>query len=486
MPPQDGQEVLPFDPVERLRDQAERADDAEVPWLDVIRDLLRLGRAAAAAVTTKRREEVELLLEWRDAMAEEIRVVVTQAGATGSLVAGDALREVTALLETALAAVGEASDARKVVAAHAVAVGLDRAVYQALRHFFQAENSRLIAEGEVYPVQSFDLVAPTQLIPKPFNTAPASVQDLAFDYTEHLRLGDYRASQYRFIVDWDAHDRLAELATVRELRLAACQPNRDLSEYRLVPEPTSEGFPEGGAIDDAFENHGPSDPDQGDVVQELVQLASAQGCQVVVVPEYALTVEQRRTVFKSLDEMTDPPILVIGGSARIDVGENTVNQACLWMPRGGRYPLTKVNPATVEGRTEDVDWAAREIRVFVTRRFTVAAVVCRDIMSQTIRRQLEDIGVTLLLVPAMAGRTRTLVDNACELVSATQAFVAVGNGPALWLNEEPDADRTQAAFHGPYGSPGGPTEVPPAAAALQGPGVVIFDVPNRTVSTLKA
>jgi len=122
--------------------------------------------------------------------------------------------------------------------------------------------------------------------------------------------------------------------------------------------------------------------------------------------------------------------------------------------------------------------------VFVTRRFTIAVTICRDIMAATVRRQLEDLGVTLLIVPAMTPKTRTLVDNACELVATNQAFVVVAKAPALWRSETPHQDRAQAAFHAAYGTPGGPREVPPNAEALTEPGIVVFDAYERTVVAL--
>jgi len=306
-----------LDLVEFLRATAEDAGSSELPWLHVIEELLRRGRAGTATVTGLSRDEVDAMLAWREDVAAEVTAIVRRAGDVSSLVEHDVLVAVAERVNEALTVTYDVSPARLVVAGHAVALGLDRAVRRTLETFFLAENAQVIRDGAVYPVRHLDLTEPSRLIPEPFNTSPVSVQDLAFDRTAGLRLGDHRADEYRFVLDGDAHDRLAELATVQRLRIAACQPNVRLDEYDLRPEPGEEGFPPADASDDRFANHGPTSPDQEEVAKRLLSIACAHGCQVIVLPEYALTEAQRAGVFAFLGQLAETPVLVVGGSARI-------------------------------------------------------------------------------------------------------------------------------------------------------------------------
>lgn len=176
-------------------------------------------------------------------------------------------------------------------------------------------------------------------------------------------------------------------------------------------------------------------------------------------------------------------MLVVAGTAEIEVASNTVrNQAILWMPRGEPIPLTKSLPAVLDGYSEDVDTGTSTVRVFMTERWAIAVLICRDAFEARIIRQLEDIGVNLVLVPAMTPKTGTLVGSVSSLPARSQTFVAVAVAPATWPGREDG--RCQACFHGPYDDHPEPVLCPRAGEQADQRGVWLFDAYHREVDRL--
>lgn len=121
---------------------------------------------------------------------------------------------------------------------------------------------------------------------------------------------------------------LARIEVVAERWRGAVELSLD--EYHIQ---TIESGP--GSETHRFVNHGPRVPIHLQTVERLIELMDGQQAAVAMFPEYTIAVGQREPVAAMLRGMDDPPILVVGGSACVEVDDGVfVNQAVLWMPRG--------------------------------------------------------------------------------------------------------------------------------------------------------
>lgn len=92
-----------------------------------------------------------------------------------------------------------------------------------------------------------------------------------------------------------------------------------------------------------------------------------------------------------------------------------------------------------------------ELRVFRAHEFTVAVVICMDALEMRLWPRLADLGVNLIVIPAMSEKTASMASNAGLVVASCQAFVVLANGPASMLGHQRGSpDRHEAGFIGPY------------------------------------
>lgn len=256
----------------------------------------------------------------------------------------------------------------------------------------------------------------------------------------------------------DAYDRLSMLADAQNIRIACCQPNLTRGEFEVVKYGNE---PDDGAIDRRFRNRGPSSSEHPKRLEAQLRAALDCDADVVVFPEYCVREADRSVLEAILAEADAPPSVVVGGTTEQWSCEHTgehedacrpVNEAVLWMS-DGVYTLPKLIPANMGGVREDIAPGAGEVRVFLSGHWALCVLICRDAMDPAIMQQVCDLGVSLLLVPAMSGKTTTLVQRATSLTAWTQGLVAVAVAPAVWFedadNSHHELDRAQAAYHGP-------------------------------------
>jgi predicted amidohydrolase len=374
-----------------------------------------------------------------------------------------------------------------VVACRVLALAIDDVMYPtALADWFRAAGSLELRPDAIYPLvaEPFD---PRPHLPGSPNSDPLPLEDERIDETPHLRLGSDETRSYRFVLDWDAYDHLAAVADQSQLGIAACQPNVELSEFDIEwPAPTLPG-----SEDPTFRNGGPKDPaGQVRVLLEQLDLAADHEADIVIFPEYTVLAEHRDELGARLRQLERRPSIVVGGTCEAclcdDHDEGScvpVNQAALWIA-DGVHPLLKLIPAAVDGAIERIDTSRSHVKVFVSHRWVLAVLICRDALSPDILNQLESLRVNLLLVPAMSGKTTTLAQRVTGMTGRTQAFTALAVAPALW-GEDLDDARLQAAFSAPYGDRVAPFQAPPPEERpLGSKGVWLFDTRRQDVRWL--
>lgn len=159
------------------------------------------------------------------------------------------------------------------------------------------------------------------------------------------------------------------------------------------------------------------------------------------------------------------------------------------------------------GLDEDIVPApGREVRVWMSGRWAVCALICFDAMSEDLIRGLSRVGVNLLLVPAMTARRGSLVRSLVELTNRSQAFCVLACAPAVFSadddercgDEDPgeggqepaagaEAQPFDAAFDGPYEETAGALIVPDGEQPEgDGLGIWVFDARDRSATWTQA
>lgn len=475
------------DDVVALLEEAATARGRAGTWVGLIERLLRVGHEDAW---------------WRDASTDERRLfeeLVTDLDVEWRVACGDLLS--ARVDETTVQQLIEVlHDSRPALDAFQGPVGLavchslanvldDTMMVTGLMDRFRDTGELLLQPGEIHPV-GLSRMDPRPLLAGMPTSDPANLAERRLDATRHLALGSQRTARYRFVLDWDATGRLADLAGRSSLRVGCSQPNLTLEEFDI------QVHREEGGLAPAFRNLGPNGGEQAERLLEQLPLAAAASADVLVYPEYTVPLEARDEVEHALDELgAQRPSVVVGGTAerlacedQHDHGANcvVVNEAVLWF-RDGAATLRKLIPARMDTGVEGISGAGGEVRVFVSGDWALCVLVCRDAMSVDIHEQLVEVGVSLLLVPAMSGKTTTLVERATSITSWTQAFVAVAVAPAQWFDDDRERDRVQAAYHGPDAASLGP-DVAPALAdrPRRERGLWVFDSNDRSAVTFRS
>ncbi|MEV4999865.1 hypothetical protein [Nocardioides sp. LML1-1-1.1] len=466
----------------------------ETRWLDLASALLRfchVHRPAPAAwslvggepwVTMSDLQTVVVgRLRRADGLADDEAAVSSFATIAARAALADLL---PAELDRAPAWFGGDAAMGAAVVARAVAGAVDEVYGSTFVEHFHARGEHRLRVGEAYPVLPRSPAA--FLGEHRPNSRPSNLPTRELTALPHLRLA-LRDTSVDYVLDFDSWNRLGPLGSDQSLRIAIGQPNLALDELDIhrAEEPRR------------YTNRGPRAPErQARRVARLAAAAGEAGADVLLLPEYTLnddTVDHLRPLLRDLRRA---PRLVVGGSCGITESGALLNEA--WLCLSGTWPSVlhevvtppKLSPAPVDGYEENIE-AGSEVRVHVGQRWTIAVLICRDAMNTDVLHQLAEIGVNLVLVPAMTSKSRSMTELVTPLLASSQAFVALVAGPAHWVRRLPEpaparGSRVEAVFGAPYDEGPPLVELPRAddPATCPAPtarGVWIHDSAERTV-----
>jgi hypothetical protein len=348
-----------------------------------------------------------------------------------------------------------------VVRAHAVACAIDDMRFDLFPGRFNDRGVIELSDSDVYPVGEPDY---SELEWRGLVSRPSSLPR-GPDETLHLRLARSWVKDFEIIFDFRAADALDDLSSA-PVRIATCHPNATVADL-IPPEPDEHA---------RFFGLGPADSQkQTDVALQLLHIAVAQAADVVVFPELSVNEDVLAALEDAFLEERLPKLLVAGSRHTIDKGGFPRNEAIAWV-RG--YPEAirhhKIRPYRYESDgsvyVEGIYLEPRpRLTVHSTGSRSICLVICRDLLDGKLVNLLTELGVHLVLVPAMSPKMSSFAGAAGQIVWQTQAFVAIANNPAVWgTTIENDADEVAEPDSSGGRSQGTPAKSRPAATAIFG------------------
>ncbi len=299
------------------------------------------------------------------------------------------------------------------VAVHAIATAIDDHAHAAFFGRFDDTRTRLRV-GDPFPVPAPE--AARELF-GPHLTAQPDRQDDRVDHTAHLRL---LAADHGFYVVLDGRVRLPAPAAGRLIAVAV--PSTEL------PIDASHAWTT-DAAGHRFRDVGPADPEaQWHRIAGLLTRAEHHGAWAVVLPELALTAPLVARVEAWLATARRVAIVAAGSYHSSYAGTRRRNVAPIIARDRRARSHAKVFPFVHGGQVEDIR-PGRRMTIWATRRWSFAALVCRDLLSTRVVPLLEDLRVRLVFAPAFSPRTAELETMARYLAVRTQGAVIVANTP---------------------------------------------------------
>lgn len=423
------------------------ADPLSVSWVDVVREALTFVRDNPPTAESWQLE-AGLVGAYSLVTQHEIKKALVKAASevagddeTAAPASGPNMLEIETVAAVVSKATGDlaqplvAPSLTAAVVANALARAVDEVHADAFMGWFRANLEITLKPGELYPVSRHDLTS--VMGPHSLNTEPARLPSRSLTRTARLALAGERAVEYEYVVDFRLWGRLAPFADGDRLTIAVLQPSLDLSEFDV----------DWDHEERSFVNKGPHDADRVlKVVKRQIRQAADEGADLIVLPEYAIDDATWAELENSTSVAVRKPTLLVAGVSCGTENGRVANEAKLIVttpkmsPLGTR-PHLKLHGARIadyvkgrDGKVEKVTYQEKviegaEVRVYVSDNWTVAVLTCLDAMLPSIIDQLADIGVNLLIVPAMTPRTATMVSQVRRLQSESQAFTVIGAGP---------------------------------------------------------
>jgi hypothetical protein len=313
----------------------------------------------------------------------------------------------------------EASEIPLVVRARAIAVGLDRALgTRFYGPFREAGALRLKPDHPVLTTRP-----PLKEILGSLNPRPERL-DPRVDRVPNLRLAPSDLHHFEIDLDFSHQDRLGPLIDEKNQVFATCHPNRSLKEF----EPLNADTPA-----DSFFWFQPRDAERQDkIVRALLEQAVTAGAGVVLFPELCLEAEAARCWLAELESPPPPVRLLVAGSHHAVVNGKRRNQA-LALLRGRKEPLKHWKIFRYVDKKlgrEDIYEDMPRLTVYFSGGWSLAILICKDFLVDTVRRMLEALAVNMVLVPSMTGSATPFEGFVPLLTQTQQALVVMANSPA--------------------------------------------------------
>ncbi len=333
-------------------------------------------------------------------------------------------------------------DMPDVVCARAIAWGLDDSkgdkFFDMLRNDALGGAMRLESDMAI-PVSSpslADIFAPGR---REANSEPLTV-GMPVDQLRHMRLAPSDFRHFEITIDYSFAKALTflEQPRVKHIRFAVAALNWDRGEFEVPPSGAAREF----AVPFFPVSHKDRDL-QLNRLRQVVRQANENEAYVLVLPELSL-VEDDVAALSALMESFDGTLrLLVAGSYHTVEESRQLNRAESLVRTSDeegekvrswshdkfsefsyREPGSKVD--NVEQITRD-----RKLRLVMTRGFVLLVVICKDLLEVDCRRLADELGVTLLLVPAMTPKTQAFEAIATNLTATNQAFSVIANNPVL-------------------------------------------------------
>ncbi len=289
--------------------------------------------------------------------------------------------------------------------------------------------------------------------------------DGRLDALPHLRLAGAWARELEVVLDgdWRTWHALPQLQAGD--RLACAVPNETLAEFHI-----GRGVVEGRPV---FFDVRPAagDGDQTARCLELLELAAAQDCRIVVFPELAVPRATVDAMARWLAEQ-DRIELVVAGShhRRARTGWHNESQLLFagWRERRRHRKFRPYSFADVDGgarvkRTEHLAPAPARVRAYLSPSWTLAVLICKDLVLEPVPRMLAEVRANLVLVPALTFKMDAFRTAAADVATWAQGVAVVANAA---LGMRPRGSRNEVVVALPSQETSLFAEIPPARSIL--------------------
>jgi len=227
--------------------------------------------------------------------------------------------------------------------------------------------------------------------------------------------------ELELVAGWD------ELDAIDSATKAACVVPSCASSLR----PPALEFRDGEHI---FFGIGPKEPVSAlEAARAQLEGALGEGAQILVLPEVCLDTDEVHSLRAFLESRTEHYVAALGSSHELVEGERrnvarlvTRVHDDLQEKIVGVRMKVPADDGEVEAR-EDIEPAQPRVRIFFGRHWSVAVAICRDFIDVEIKRVLEDLRVSIVLVPACSPTTQDFESGAHQLANNAQAHVLVAN-----------------------------------------------------------
>ena len=327
------------------------------------------------------------------------------------------------------------------VAAAAVADAIDRAQGSRFDELLAGTGTWTLEAGDPYPVAAAPLDWHDDRMSHPV-AQPRTPGDL-----RNLRFAPPLVGTFE--VRFHCHDADVLVLPPFGSVVATGHPDLALAECGEPGEVAPDGF-------FGFPNR---DPSHDGWVRDVV--AAAAGAHVVVLPELSVDDGLAAELVATWrgEHIGSRAHVFVPGSRHIEVDGRRANRTEVHVS-GLDAPLVadKQAPFATGGRTEALDAIATGVDIHVVGRWRIAACICLDALRTDVPQLLAQLGVTLLIIPAMSPDA-TGFEPLSALVKANAGVFVVANNPAEWPKDDhhPVRRPAQMVIGLPLGHPAGPT-----------------------------
>ncbi|MGH3958943.1 hypothetical protein [Mycobacterium sp.] len=393
---------------------------AALDVVDLMVVLLKICRRHASAVMAASQDEKKREQLWKRAARLE------EAAAKTFTSKGLSSKTRTFAIDT----LNRASDLA--LTARALALGVDMAMQdldpKAYSKLCAKWGTRVLQEGDPYPTPSADL--DSMYGPGGFSARPRANAGTAVDRVDGLAL--WPSSPLRVIYDTDAGTHLDD-ALGQTVDILAVSPNSNLGDFDFAL-----------SANKSFRLQVKDTNGQDGIVQRALQKASALNADILVTPELSCTTSTVGLIVKTLAGLGDRrPRIVIAGGSHIRIGKKHWNRLSTIYTGHNPYVVThdKIGRYAISlpGGQECEENISRstELRIHAGINWSMIPLICADFLTDYVVDAVSDLCPRLVVVPSMSSKTGDFGRRMGEVISKTQALVAVVNGPPEWPSGKP-------------------------------------------------